>query len=266
MSSTPRGLDFYVNWSQGAWAEERVKEAIDNTHAYEVFQYGPSRGDPHNTIEEFNAYLQQYQSAEEEHDYKRPDVLVIDTETASEFTEEELSRLESEDLTDTEDAHIIRQASAGIEVETSLWKIARRRESGESLSITVKKEDYEPLLKWQNEWDVPIHILQVFFDEAYIMPFDNIAEPVEKKEKSKYARVPGFSRRKDSSTGKVTYFINVDEFGGTRFFGTFEEEPDVEARFLENEDGKIAPYIAFKGGEIDVTESIEEIIRGDSDI
>jgi len=259
MSGAPRGVDFFVNWSQGSWAERRVKESINAVDGYTAIQYGPSRGEPFQSLEEFERYSEQYEDALDEYDYKRPDILVFRDEVLDKFTEEEREVIRDGKVSDTRHGEIIASACAGIEVETSLWKIRRKQELGDSLSITVKKEDYQPLTDWIDEWNVPIFVLQVFFDDAYIVQFDSLSDPVRQKEESKRSSVTGFRRRKNSDTSKVTYYVDVLKFPGIAQFGEFVDSPDVDARFLERDDGKVMPYVAFSDGKIKITTDLDTL-------
>ncbi|KXA94027.1 hypothetical protein AKJ65_05685 [candidate division MSBL1 archaeon SCGC-AAA259E19] len=257
----PRGLDFYRKWSQGSWAEEKLKEAINRTKDYSAYQYGPSRGEPFHTIEEFEKYNQEY-SRKEDKFGKRPDLLVFNDSTIEDFSIEDKETLnELEEISDSKAEEVISSSSGGIEVETSIWKIEKRRRNGKSLSMTVKKEDYEPLTSWREQWNVPIFVVQIFFDEAYIMPFKNIEDPVEKKEENPQTSISGFYRRTDSNTGKITYFADVLEFEGVERIGEFVEFPEIDARFLERDDGKVVPYVAFKEGKLNITTTLENFFE-----
>ena len=62
-------------------------------------------------------------------------------------------------------------ATAALEVETSLWQVKR---ATVPLSFTVKEEDLGPLRNWVRANRPPLYIVQVFYDQAYVLPFSKL--------------------------------------------------------------------------------------------
>jgi len=70
------GSDFLMRWSQGAWSEERLTEAINETGRYVAFPYGPSGTAPDNDVRAFELYFERLEAAGLGQ-LKRPDLLIF---------------------------------------------------------------------------------------------------------------------------------------------------------------------------------------------
>lgn len=71
-----RGSDFLIRWSQGAWSEERLKQAVNATEKYFALPYGPSGTAPDNDVRAFELYFERLEAAGLGR-LKRPDLLVF---------------------------------------------------------------------------------------------------------------------------------------------------------------------------------------------
>jgi hypothetical protein len=168
---SPRGGDFLARYDQGFWAERLTRVYLDNSRDYRAIPYGTSRSEPFTDMKTFreyavNEFLLQAWSSEGR--WKRPDLLLVPR-----------SLLRREAGNDEWTPDLIHQdndgcrpyvaaSSAGIEVENSLWQVSR---ATVPLSFTVKHEDLETLRAWISATSVPLYVLQVFYDEAYVLPF-----------------------------------------------------------------------------------------------
>jgi hypothetical protein len=110
------------------------------------------------------------------------------------------------------------------------------------LSFTVKEEDLEALRNWVQGNEVPLFIVQVFYDQAYALPFE-VLEYVISPAAKKGRRVVG---KKDPTTKKVTYMVPLTE--GV-LLGTIAE-PDVEGKVFKAPNGKVTVYGRLGGSEI----------------
>jgi len=135
----------------------------------------------------------------------------------------------------------VAQAAAAVEVETSLWQVAR---STVSLSFTVKDEDLQALRAWVAANGVPLYILQVFYDEAHALAFSRMElligsnAPAGRKVLAKV----------DRFTHKATYMIPLTE--GVRLGHV--PEPDVQGRVWKAPNGRVTVYGRLEGSHIGV--------------
>ena len=71
-----RGSDFLMRWSQGAWSEERFREAIDATQDFFALPYGPFSVAPDDDVRAFELYFERLEAANLAK-LKRPDLLIF---------------------------------------------------------------------------------------------------------------------------------------------------------------------------------------------
>jgi NifB/MoaA-like Fe-S oxidoreductase len=135
----PRGLDFYVKWSAGNWAElvalRFCREALSEGLGVTAFRYGYSSGRIAHSLEEFREIEREKEELEKFG--KRPNLLLYDQRFAEEHCREleELVRRPDEEV-----AQLVGSALAAAEVEMSLWSVKRAKK----LCFTVKEEDFAP--------------------------------------------------------------------------------------------------------------------------
>lgn len=239
----PRGLDFYIRWAQGAWAERKVMEAINASAAWRAVPYGISRGDPL-TFEEMKAYWVAYQARMAQYG-KRPDLLIFRMERIDALPMQEgekLARLV--DLPNGEAAPLVAQATLAAEIETSLWKVKKAQEQGRELSFTIKEEDLEPLRTWVRQYQKPLAVIQVFYDQAHIFYFEELEALI---------RAGQVRAEVDPKTRKATYKVPLSR---NRLFGILAEPPQVRAKILETDSGQIIPSVGFEGGQLAVVQEV----------
>ena len=244
----PRGLDFFIRWSQGAWAEKRVIEAINRDHSWSAFQYGASRGDP-KSFEEFKGEWEAYQTAQGRMG-KRPDVLVFDRSIVPELDAKVSGGLSNMKLQpDVNLLGIPEKSLCGIEVETSFWKALTAESKGLPLSFTLKEEDVAGIRQWMRIASKHILMVQVFLDSAWAIDLTGVIEDVARG---------AIKAQVDYKTRKATYKIPLRK--GV-VFGTLEEVPVANLRILETERGQILPFPVFEGGRFAPTAELRGLLQ-----
>jgi len=133
-----RGSDFLMRWSQGAWSEHRIIEAVEGTGRFFALPYGPSGTAPDNDVRAFELYFERLDKAGLGK-IKRPDLLIFRTSsqpmidrlvgdiggvTELPFTAEADRRMQA----------ILKEAVIAVECETSLWRAAQMPGYGTELS------------------------------------------------------------------------------------------------------------------------------------
>jgi hypothetical protein len=221
----PRGLDFYVKWSAGNWAElvalRFCREVLSEGLGVTAFRYGYSSGRIAHSLEEFREIEREKEELEKFG--KRPNLLLYDQRFAEEHYREleELVRRPDEEV-----AQLVGSALAAAEVEMSLWSVKRAKK----LSFTVKEEDVRPLQSWRDRFGIPILVFQVFMDELHFAPLDIILSEGES--------------RKDRVTKKLTYWYPVTPESRLADI----ESVEVGARLEFDEKGKLVVFPAISGG------------------
>lgn len=110
------------------------------------------------------------------------------------------------------------------------------------LSITPKVEDIALVNRWIQRFGVKHYYLQVFFDKAYLIPFEQILEIAADSEKEGEI----FSVERDvKNQGKTTIKINVQV--GREVIGKIDM-PDHRSQMKEFERGRLLFYVTFEGG------------------
>lgn len=273
-----RGSDFLMRWSQGVWSEERIIQAVNDSQEFFAIPYGPSGTAPDNDIRAYELYFERLEAAGLA-GIKRPDLLVFsktDEKTIVQIIES-LGGIEELPFTPEENVMqpILRRAVLAVECENSLWKGTKMPDYGAELrpqkrlggkpglrkgavlpTIILKEEDREPLLSWQRRHRIPIHIWHVFFDMAYGIALDEAqrligegyVQPTEQT----------FQAPSGATTKKLLYKFYYHY--GYRL-GQAMEEPQLKARFVEDKNGHILPYVHFEGGRMVLGAEALEILR-----
>ncbi|RXK87604.1 AccI family restriction endonuclease [Chlorobaculum sp. 24CR] len=110
------------------------------------------------------------------------------------------------------------------------------------LSITPKVEDIALVNRWIQRFGVTHYYLQVFFDKAYLIPFEQILEIAADSEKEGEL----FSVERDvKNQGKTTIKINVQV--GREVIGKIDM-PDHQSQMKELGRGRLLFYVTFSGG------------------
>jgi hypothetical protein len=274
-----RGSDFLMRWSQGQWSEERIKEAVDKTDRFFALPYGPSGTAPDDDIRKFEIYFERLEAAGLGN-MKRPDLLIFKVENQERINQivGELQGIEELPFTSENDARmqeLLSMTIIAVECENSLWRATKMPAYGSELrpmkrlggrlglpkgaklpSVIIKDEDRVPLKRWQDSTGISIHVWQVFYDKAYGLSLNDAEQLfdsgiVEPKEQS-YS-LPGGNSKK-----KWTYFTPYQyayELGESR------EDPELVPDYIEDKNGHILPYVKFRGGSLELSETALRILH-----
>ncbi len=110
------------------------------------------------------------------------------------------------------------------------------------LSITPKVEDIALVNRWVQRFGVKHYYLQVFFDKAYLIPFERILEIASHAENEG----PVFAVERDvKNQGKTTIKINVHV--GHEVIGRIDM-PVHRSQMKEFGSGRLLFYVTFEGG------------------
>jgi hypothetical protein len=272
-----RGSDFLMRWSQGVWSEKRILEVINRTEDFFAIPYGPSGVAPTDDVRAFELYFERLEAAGLSR-LKRPDLLFF-TRQEKAFVDDFVQRLGGVDeLPFTPEINLqplITKAKIAIECENSLWvaekmpafdkplKPQKRLDGKLGLSKTavlptviIKEEDRQPLLLWQAENQVPVHIWHVFFDRAYGLALDEaerlLAEglilPIEQV----------FQSPNGATTTKAIYKFY---YHYAYLLGVAVESPTLIPDFVQDKNGHILPFVRFAGGKLELSQSAWKVLR-----
>lgn len=263
-----RGSDFLMRWSQGVWSEERLVQAVNETGKYFAMPYGPSGTAPDDDVREFELYFERLEKAGLGK-LKRPDLLIFKSSDASEieaaltsiggvrelpFTSEE----------ETQMKRLLLKALFAVECENSLWRAKQMPSYGAPLTpqkrlggkpglkktavlptVILKEEDRRPLLDWQAQNNVTIHIWHAFFDLAFGLALNTAQQLI--KEERILPTIQTFQAPGGATTKKAIYkfyYHYAYELGETL------EEPKLIAESITDKNGHILPYVKFDGGKL----------------
>ncbi len=136
------------------------------------------------------------------------------------------------------------------------WHLKGFLETAKVPTVIIKDEDLEPLRAWEATCNVPVFIFHVFYDEAYYISFQDARELIESgvirpTQQTFYA--PG-----GPTTRKQIYKI---WYTLAQPLGTMVQEPELSARFVEDKNGHILPYVHFSGGRMALSAEILAELR-----
>lgn len=262
-----RGKDFEGKWSLGAWAEAHIIDAVGRTGEFVAFPYGRSEVGP----EERARQKEHWSRHREIEAYgKRPDLLVFDRRTYEGFqldpgSDEMLNQLER--LPEDEVEDIVRSAVTSVEAEASIWQAEKMPHYGRDWwrgegrkkpvrelagwtapTIIVKDEDFEPLQSWQNAYGLPIHVVHVFYDLAFMLRFDRLKGLIEE----------GEVELEPQRYGAASKEIFKVFYGLAEPFGEFVELSEVTSFSYQTNSGKFKSDPCFEGGRLDMAEGAVE--------
>lgn len=277
MARKLRGSDFLMRWSQGYWSEERLIKAINKTEKYIAIPYGPTGVAPKDP-EEFEKYFERLEAADLGK-IKRPDVLIFPI-TKKHVVEEIIDELGGVDeLPFISEQHetlkrLLSEATIGIECENSLWRATKMPDFGKELTpmrrlggrlglrknavlptVIIKEEDRLPLLEWQNNTGVKIHVWHSFFDRAYGLALDEAQRLIDEGLIEPTVQV--FSNPGGAGANKVIYKFY---YHYAYELGEMTESPTLKAESIEDDNGHVFPYVTFSGGVIKLREEVIKII------
>lgn len=262
-----RGSDFLMRWSQGAWSEDQLVNAVNKTGKFFALPYGPSGTAPDDDPAAYEKYFERLE-ATGLGSVKRPDLLIFPKSVEKKVSAivEKLGGI-TELPFHSEEHELIQEllslAVMAVECENSLWVAkkmplyvhtlkAQKRLGGKMglaknavlPTIIMKDEDRAPLKGWQaRNPKLKLHIWHAFFDEAYGISFEEINRLIDDGtiEPSVYE----FANAGQSSTKKILYKAHY-------YLGyplaTSEKEPALKAQTIVDKNGHIYPYVTFSGG------------------
>jgi hypothetical protein len=118
-------------------------------------------------------------------------------------------------------------------------------------TVIIKNEDLEPLVSWEASFNIPVFVFHVFYDEAYYISLQEARELIDSgvilpTEQTFYA--PG-----GPTTRKYIYKI---WYTLAHPLGQLIQAPELSARFVQDKNGHILPYVHFSGGEMILSSEI----------
>ncbi len=123
-------------------------------------------------------------------------------------------------------------------------------------TLILKEEDRAPLQKWQDTNGIPIHIWHVFYDMAFGVSLDKAQELIEQGfilPTEQIFQAPG-----GATTRKAIYKIY---YHYAYPLGDATQEPELKARFVEDKNGHILPYVHFEGGKMTLRPEALTVLR-----
>lgn len=247
---------FLSTIAQGMWAEEKLIESINSTRELVAVKYGQSRYN-HELIsskEAWKTYVGKVYGQMSRFG-KRPDVLIFRKKYVPKDLPEDISEKDEEEIKD-----IVFEAIVGIECRSSSYyydqyKRARGNE-GKELSITVKEEDLERLIKWRNTYcgSKSLYYIQFFFDKGFYLSFDTIIKIINSGRKE---TIEHYRFETDRKTGKSTHFIGMSH---AKICLIATEKPEMVAKTIIAWDGKVYAIRTPEGGKFNLTKEFFEQI------
>ena len=263
-----RGSDFLMRWSQGAWSERRLTQAVNETDRYFALPYGPSGVAPNDDIQESELYFERLSQAGLGQ-LKRPDLLIFRQSDQHHVEELVTSLGGTEELPFTGESdermeELLSRAIIAVECENSLWKARQMPDYGSELrpmrrlggqlglpksavlpTVIIKGENLIPLSQWQEQSNVNIHIWHVFYDMAFGLALDTAEELIQSgkiEPREQVFQAPG-----GATTRKTTYNFY---YHYAYPLAESREEPNLVADYIVDRNGHILPYVRFEGGRL----------------
>jgi len=274
-----RGSDFLMRWSQGVWSEERIIQAVNDTHEFFAVPYGPSGTAPQDDIRALELYFERLDAAGIREN-KRPDLLIFKN-SVREIVDALIGSLggvrELPFIPESNSAiqELLSKAILAVEWENSLWKSRLMPDYGAELkpqkrlggkpglkknavlpTLILKGEDRVPLQKWQEQNGIPIHIWHVFYDLAFGISLERAIEVIEQGLILPVEQI--FQAPGGAITRKIIYKIYY-HYG--YLLAETTVEPNLKARFIEDKNGHILPYVNFENGKIALQPEALRILR-----
>jgi len=281
-----RGSDFLMRYSQGAWSEQRLRDAVNETKDYYALPYGPRGTAPDDDPRGAELYMERLVKAGLGQ-LKRPDLLIF-TKAEQQAIEDIVRQIGNdqdfekalEELPFTSEDHpslqlLLSKSILAVECENSLWVARQMPLYGSTLkpmkrlggklglkknpvlpTVIIKDQDLWPLLDWQAQRGVSIHVWHAFFDLAFGLALDEAMRLI--KEGLIEPRAQVFQATGGQTTTKTTYNIYYHyayELGESR------EQPELIAAHIIDKNGHIMPYVKFDGGSMTLSETALEVLH-----
>jgi hypothetical protein len=240
----PRGSDFEARWTEGAWAELQVLEAVNAESDLFAVQFGITDGTAFWSLREMEARDLPDQSGHG----KRPDILVFRRNDLPDADVAAAGKLML--LSDKEADSLAQCAVMAVETEFSPYAYKHRLEQyGKELSFTIKDEDLRPLTTWHEHFFIPLGIVQVYLDSTYFLSFDTLLEGIS---------AGTIRKQHERAYGKAVYYPPMST--GIPF-AEYVEFPTIEAEVILDKYGKYTAYRKVIGGKLHLTEGMRELLK-----
>ncbi|HVW82530.1 MAG TPA: AccI family restriction endonuclease [Candidatus Paceibacterota bacterium] len=275
-----RGSDFLMRWSQGAWSEDQLVDAVNATQKFFALPYGPSGTAPDDDPVAYEKYFERLDAAGLG-SIKRPDLLIFPESARSKVNSmvEPLGGVAELPFHTEDEEHIkalLSLAIMAVECENSLWKAKQMPNYTYTLkpqkrlggkpglaknavlpTIIMKDEDRGPLTEWQKRNPkLPLHIWHAFFDEAYGISFADMNRLID--DGTIEPSVQEFSNAGQPSTKKTLYKAHY-------YLGyplaTSTQDPALKAQTIVDKNGHIYPYVTFSGGKMALRDDAVRVLE-----
>jgi hypothetical protein len=123
--------------------------------------------------------------------------------------------------------------------------------------VIIKEEDRKPLLSWQQENKIPIHVWHVFFDRAYGLELNEAERLV--KEGLIEPTLQIFQAPGGATTKKIIYKYY---YHYAYLLGVSTKKPKLIPDFIQDKNGHILPYVKFDGGSLELDQKVIELLNG----
>ncbi len=267
-----------MRWSQGAWSEQLLIQAVDESGRYIAIPYGPSGVAPQDDPRAYEQYFERLEAVGLGQ-IKRPDLLIFRKEAEGELQRiiPELGGIEELPFASEEHPRmqeLLSKAIIAVECENSLWKGRKMPDYGKALTpqkrlggelglkktavvptVIIKEEDRSPLRSWQESTGVPIHVWHVFFDLAFGLSLDTAEELVNSGKIQPTEQV--FQAPGGATTRKVIYKYY---YHYAYPLAEATESPMLVADHIEDRNGHILPYVKFEGGRLRLAPEALEVL------
>ncbi len=241
----PRGSDFEARWTEGAWAEKLILDALNGLPQLLAVQFGITEGTAFWSSKDMAARNLPDQT---QHG-KRPDILIF---RRQHMRNSELSEVAELVLMPDKDAEkLARKASLAIESEFSPYDYKHRlKEYKKELSFTIKDEDLKPLKKWRRHFEVPLGIVQVYFDSTYFLAFQSLIDGI---------RDGTIKKQIERAYKKPVYYPRMS-LGIP--FAEYLSAPTIRGDVIRDKYGKYTPLRKVEGGKMKLTSEMQKILIG----
>jgi hypothetical protein len=123
-------------------------------------------------------------------------------------------------------------------------------------TVIIKDEDLEPLTEWETKFDIPIFVFHLFYDEAHYISLHEACELINAgvilpTEQTFYAPSGPTTHKR---IYKIWYTL-------AHPLGTLIRAPELSARFIQDKNGHILPYVHFSGGQMALSAEITVKLR-----
>ena len=278
-----RGSDFLMRWSQGAWSENRLEQAVNDTSRYIALAYGPSGTAPDEDVRAFELYFERLEKAGLGK-MKRPDLLIfraLDALRVKALVTQlgGVAELPFTDESDPAMQELLALAVIAVECENSLWVAQQMPDYHTPLTsqkrlnnqiglkktavlptVIMKEEDRGRLLDWQAAYGVAIHIWHVFFDLAFGLPL-TVAEELITSGKIEPTKQT-FQSPSGPSAVKIIYKFY---YHYAYPLGETIEEAKLVADHITDKNGHILPYVKFAGGKLKLSPAALTVLDAGGD-